>query len=75
MAVFDGGNAEADWKAALLFLHRGPSASLQFVKDDHRAQLHAYQVSGALTLELGFSSPCEVTVTKSSLPLCGTAAN
>ena len=50
MASSDGGKTEAkaleaDWKAALLFLHKGPSASLQFVKDEHRAQLHAYQVS------------------------------
>lgn len=32
-----------DWAASQVFLHRGPSATLEFLKPDVRAQLYAYQ--------------------------------
>eukprot|EP00271_Cylindrocystis_brebissonii_P012179 TRINITY_DN30342_c0_g1_i1.p1 TRINITY_DN30342_c0_g1~~TRINITY_DN30342_c0_g1_i1.p1 ORF type:complete len:231 (+),score=53.28 TRINITY_DN30342_c0_g1_i1:272-964(+) len=35
---------ESDWRAAMLFLTKGPSATLEFLKEEPRVWLHAYRV-------------------------------
>ena len=37
----DGDGEEEEWKAAKLFLAKGPSATLQFARDDVKAMLYA----------------------------------
>lgn len=37
-------NLDEDFKAAIYFLSKGPSARIQFLNDDMKALLSAYQV-------------------------------